>query len=86
MPFLEAIDTDKVFSLIKKKKFKTFWHVQEKLLLKGQNMKFSESFKDMFKHMIYYNPNERIPLEKLLDHEWVQKAPAEKHLVHEDFL
>ena len=85
-PFLEAINTNKVFNLIKKKKFKTFWYVQEQLLLKNQDIKFSESFKDLFKKMIYYRPHERISLEKILEHEWVQKASSEKHEVIFDFL
>ena len=44
----------------------------------------SESFKDLFKKMIYYNPSERLSLEEIFEHEWVQKAPAEKYLISFD--
>ena len=65
-PFNLSGYSDKKYRLIITKKFDKYWAIYEKFNL-------SEEFKDLINHLICFEPEERLNINKILEHSWIQK-------------
>ena len=58
-----------LYKLIKTKQYDKYWEMLEKYLkIKG----LSENFKDLFLKLVAYNPDERLTMEEIKNHEWMK--------------
>lgn len=80
-PFLSAKPNDKVYNLIKEKKYSSFWKVHEKRKPAGF---YSPSFKKMMNSFFSANPEERPTLESLKTEEWLNEDIAMHNDVTEE--
>jgi serine/threonine protein kinase len=72
-PFNMSGYSDKKYRLIITKKFDKYWAIYEKFNL-------SEEFKDLINHLICFEPEERLNIDKILEHSWIQKHSCSKDL------
>lgn len=78
-PFRTSLKTDNFYKLICKGDWETYWYHIEKSLVSNANKVAAESdsneissdFKDLFSNMVCYNPNERLKLEDIKNHPWL---------------
>ena len=62
------IDEDKYYLLIKNKENDEFWKV-----VIGEELNLSVEFKDLVINMIAYEPNERLSIEQIINHPWLEE-------------
>ena len=68
-PFKLSIKrTDVLYGKIAMKNHKSFWESVEK----STGKKFSEEFKDLINSMLAFNPSERLTIQKIKEHSWLE--------------
>lgn len=73
MPFEMASSDDELYSLLLSRNYKSFWRFHERLLEKGdENIGLSEDFKDLVTKMLDENPRNRLKIEEIRMHPWMQ--------------
>lgn len=78
MPFVDAVEKDKLYGLFYRNNQSAFWEHHERLMqLKGLDIEFSESFKDLVEKMLHPNPTERLTLEEIQNHPWMKTEVME---------
>jgi serine/threonine-protein kinase Chk1 len=73
-PFYSATTDDTKYKFIIEKNFKSFWSAVDKDGI------FSESCRELIEQMLMFDPNERITLADISNHEWL----ADQSLTSED--
>ena len=68
--FKTSSPSDKSYSLIKKKDYKTYW---EKKFLSGIRSDLSENFKNLYIKMVAFNPEERPTINEILKSPWLEE-------------
>jgi len=58
-----------LYKFIKTKQYEKYWELLEKFK-KVKNL--PEQFKDLFLKLVAYNPDERLSIEEIKNHEWMQ--------------
>ena len=56
-----------IYNLIKKKKYKDYW-------TKFKDKNLSDDFKDLYVHMVAYEPGERLTIEQILNSPWLKEV------------
>ena len=69
LAFKSASERDKLYKLIQKKKYDSFWNQVEVNI----NENLSKEFKDLFVGMVAYEPKERPSIGEILDHPWMKE-------------
>ena len=78
-PFLRAEAGDRYYKKIIHANWEKFWEIYE-------DEGFSESFKDMFSQMVCPDPDLRLTLEEVKNHEWYNGPVASKGQIQQEFL
>ena len=60
----------KYYSFLYKSKEGKFWEMLKELGIDG----FSPEFKDLFKKMVHFKPNQRPTIEEILSHDWMKEV------------
>lgn len=75
LPFGTASADDKIYSLLKERKYDAFWKVQDQrrdefFPLEAEKV-YSEEFKDLINRMLEYNPKQRLcSISEIKEHPW----------------
>ena len=69
-PFEWAHISDKRYKLFIERKFETYWKQFER------HFEFSETLKDLIQQMLAFDPNDRITLIDIANHDWFLESPA----------
>ena len=64
-PFSVSGYIDKKYRLIMNKNYEEYWKGFEKY-------NFSDEFKDLFIHLVCYDPSERLSIDEILEHPWLR--------------
>ena len=65
-PFGRASYSDEKYKFIIKKNYNRFWAY-------FSNIEISEEFKDLINNLICVTPSQRLDIEQILEHPWMQK-------------
>ena len=71
-PFQKASFSDEKYKFIIKKNYDRFWEC-------FNDIEISDEFKDLINKLICFTPNQRLDMDKILEHPWVKKYNNEIH-------
>lgn len=74
-PFMCAKKEDPYYKLIVGKRLDLFWQAQAQANEEEADI-YSSEFKDLFEHMVAFNPKDRITMEQILGHDWFKGKMA----------
>jgi len=73
MPFEMASSTDEIYNMLLTRDYKSFWSFHERLVQESdETVKLSEDFKDLVTKMLDENPRNRLKIEEIRSHPWMQ--------------
>lgn len=84
-PFNYAAKDEFYYKFLYYKKFELFWKYHSKGKPAGENF-FSPEFKDLMQRLLAYNPDERLSIEEIYQHPWMNLLSATQAEIHSEFL
>ena len=81
-PFTKASQKDRIYSNLVINRPELFWSIFERNNPAGF---FSNTFKDLVTRMLAYNPEERIPLDEIIAHPWMNEDVPTYEQIHLEF-
>lgn len=82
-PFASAASSDPHYQLLAAGRADLFWKAHEQV--PDSTGLFSEEFKDLFVKMTHLNPKQRLPIDQVLGHAWLQGKMASTSDVFSEF-
>ena len=74
MPFIKAIEGDKVYDLLMAGDERGFWNLHQRIMEEhDQKFTFNKEFKDLMIKMLAPKPSDRLDIEDIKCHPWMQR-------------